>query len=75
MLSVVTLNYRALVPRGELLDTNITIELVTKEQIQLLNTIMSSSFKWEMNMSVCMQRTCCEEHYCDGVSDGSAFLE
>ena len=57
------------------LDTNITIELVTKEQIQLLNTIMSSSFKWEMNMSVCMQRTCCEEHYCDGVSDGSAFLD
>jgi hypothetical protein len=53
------------------LDTNITVELVTKEQIQLLNTIMSSSFKWEMNMSVCAQRTCCEEHYCDGVSDGS----
>ena len=57
------------------LDTNITIELVTKEQIQLLNTIMSSSFKWEVNMCVCMQRTCCEEHYCDGVSDGSAFLD
>ncbi len=36
-----------------MLDTNITIELVTKEQIQLLNTIMSSSYKWEMNMSVC----------------------
>jgi hypothetical protein len=29
----------------DVLDTNITIELVTKEQIQLLNTIMSSSFK------------------------------
>ena len=58
-----------------MLDTNITIELVTKEQIQLLNTIMSSSFKWEMNMSVRIERTCCEEHYCDGVSDGSAFLE
>ena len=57
-----------------MLDTIITIELVTKEQIQLLSTIMSSSFKWEMNMSVCMQRMCCEEHYCDGVSDGSAFL-
>ena len=58
-----------------MLDTNITIELVTKEQIQLLNTIMSSSFKWEMNMSVSIQRMCCEEHYGDGVSDGSAFLE
>ena len=56
-----------------MLDTNITIELVTKEQIQLLNTIMSSSFKWKVNMSVCMQRKCCEEHYGDGVSDGSDF--
>ncbi len=36
-----------------MLDTNITIELVTKEQIQLLNTIMSSSYKWEVNMCVC----------------------
>ena len=59
----------------ELLDTNITIELVTMEQIQLLNTIMSSSFKWEINMSVRIQRTCCEEHCGDGVSDGSAFLD
>ena len=57
-----------------MLDTIITIEVVTTELVQLLNTIMSSSFKWEMNMSVCMQRTCCEEHYGDGVSDGSAFL-
>ncbi len=30
-----------------------TIELVTKEQIQLVNTIMSSSYKWEVNMCVC----------------------
>ena len=58
-----------------MLDTIITIEVVTKELVQLLNTIMSSSFKWEMNMSVCTQRMCCEEHYCDGVSDGGAFLE
>ena len=58
-----------------MLDTNITIEVVTKELVQLLNTIMSSSFKWEMDMCVCMQRMCCEEHYGDGVSDSSAFLE
>ncbi len=35
-----------------MLDTNITIELVTKELVQLLNTIMSSSFKWKLNGSV-----------------------
>ena len=64
-----------------LLDTNITIELVTKELVQILNTIMSSSYNWEVNMCVCVcvciQRTCCEEHYCDGVRDGSVrpFLE
>ena len=54
----------------QVLDTIITIELVTKELIQLLNTSMSSSFKWGMNMSVC-----CEEHYYGGLSDGCAFLE
>ncbi len=60
-----------------MLDTNITIELVTKELVQILNTIMSSSYNWEVNMCVCVQRMCCEEHYCDGVSDGSVrpFLE
>ncbi len=59
-----------------MLDTNITIELVTKELVKLLNTSMSRSFEWEMNMCVCMRRTCCKEHYCDGVSDGSdPFLE
>ena len=58
-----------------MLDTNIAVEFVTKELVQLRNTIMSSSFKWEMNMSVSIQRMCCEEHYGDGVSDGSAFLE
>ena len=57
------------------LDTIITIEVVTKELVQLLNTIMSSSFKWEVNMCVCMQRICCEEHCGDGVSDGSDFLD
>ena len=36
-----------------MLDTNITIELVTKELVQILNTIMSSSYKWEVNMCVC----------------------
>lgn len=54
------------------IDTNIAIKLVTvtKEQYQLLNAIMLSSFKWAMNM-----RVCCKDHYCDGVSDRSAFLE
>ena len=32
------------------LDTNITTELVTKELFQLLNTIMSSSYIWEVNI-------------------------
>ncbi len=58
-----------------MLDTDITIEVVTKELVQFLNTIMSSSFKGEMNMSVCIQRTCSEEHYCDGALDSSAFLK
>ncbi len=62
-----------------MLDTNITIELVTKELVQILNTIMSISYDWGGSEHVCvqMQRTCCEEHYCDGVHDGSVrpFLE
>ncbi len=33
-------------------DIIITVELVTKEMVQLLNTIMSSSFKWKLNGSV-----------------------
>ena len=54
-----------------LLDTQITIEVVTKERIQLVNTIMSSSWKWKVDMCVRVQRKCCAEHYGDGVCDGS----
>ena len=54
-----------------MLDTNITIEVVTKELIQLVSTIMSSSWRMEMSMSVCIQRMCFEKRYGDGVRDGS----
>ena len=54
-----------------MLDTNITIEVVTKELIQLVNTIMSSSWKWKVSISVCVQRMCFAEHYGDGVGDSS----
>ena len=57
-----------------MLDTQITIEVVTKERIQLVNTIMSSSWKMEMNMCVCVQRKCFAEHYGDGVRDGSVSM-
>ena len=54
-----------------MLDTNITIEVVTKELVQLVNTIMSSSWKWKVSMRECVQRMCFAEHYGDGVRDSS----